>query len=65
MKKQIRLLIVIIILYYTATITLPKFITSAAQKKHSEETYQTWEEFLESGVKIQYDEPLNTDDKND
>lgn len=56
MKKIITLLTVISIIYFTAIITTPKFMASAAQEAQSEEYCQTWEEFLESGVKIEYDD---------
>ena len=44
---------------------VPKFMPAAAQEPQSEEYYQTWEEFLESGVKIEYDNtPTFIDDTN-
>lgn len=64
MKKILRLLPAIII-YFIATIALLKFMPAAAQENSQEEMYQTWEEFLESGMKIQYDEtPATIDDTN-
>lgn len=64
MKKILRLLPAIIIIYFIATMALPKFMP-AAQENPQEEMYQTWDEFLESGVKIQYDEtPAAIDDTN-
>lgn len=65
MKKILRLLPAIIIIYFIATIALLKFMPAAAQENPQEEMYQTWEEFLESGMKIQYDEtPATIDDTN-
>lgn len=65
MKKSIRLLTVIILIYFITIMTVPKFMPAATQVKQSEEIYQTWEEFLESGVKIEYDDaPTLTDDTN-
>lgn len=65
MKKILRLLPAIIIMYLIATMALPILMPAATQKDHQEEIYQTWEEFLESGVQIQYDEtPAIIDDTN-
>lgn len=55
MKKRVGVLAIIIAIYVIAAVTKSKFI-SAAEEKQSEEIYQTWEEFLESGVKIKYGE---------
>ncbi len=64
MKKILRLLPAIII-YFIATIALLKFMPAAEQENSQKEMYQTWEEFLESGMKIQYDEtPATIDDTN-
>lgn len=65
MKKIITLLTVIAIIYFTAIIAAPKFMASTAQEAPSEEYCQTWDEFLESGVKIEYDDtPTVIDDTN-
>lgn len=65
MKKILILLSAIIIIYFIATMALSKFMLAETQENPQEEMYQTWEEFLESGVKIQYDEtPATMDDAN-
>ncbi len=65
MKKIITLLTAIAIIYFTAIIATPKIMASVAQEAPSEEYCQTWEEFLESGVKIEYDDtPTIIDDAN-
>lgn len=65
MRKIITLLTVIAIIYFTAIMAVPKFMPAAAQEPQSEEYCQTWEEFLESGIKIEYDDtPTIIDDTN-
>ncbi len=56
MKKIITLLTVIALIYFTTIMVVPKFMPAIAQETRSEEYYQTWEEFIESGVKIEYDD---------
>ena len=66
MKKLIHLLALIIVIYCVVAITLPKFIHTTASENHSDEKYQTWQEFLESGVQIEYDNsPVTINDRND
>lgn len=57
MKKIIKLLAAILVIYITAA-ALPKLMPAATLETNSDSDvmYQTWEEFLESGVKIEYGE---------
>lgn len=55
MKKIIKLLAAILIIYIIAA-ALPKLMPAATLEPDSDVMYQTWEEFLESGVKIEYGE---------
>ena len=66
MKKIIKLLSVILIIYITAA-ALPKLMPAATLEANSDSDvmFQTWEEFLESGVKIEYGEVTAiTDNRN-
>ncbi len=68
MKKIFKLLAVAIAVYFITTTALPKLMPAATLETHSDSDvmYQTWEEFLESGVKIEYGEVTAvTDSKND
>lgn len=58
MKKIIRLLAAAFIIYFITTAALPELMPAAAPETNSDPDvmYQTWEEFLESGVKIEYGE---------
>lgn len=67
MKKIIKLLAAIFVIYITTT-TLPKLMSATTLKNNSDSDvmYQTWEEFLESGVNIEYGEVTAvTDSEND
>lgn len=57
MKKIIKLSAAILIIYIIAA-ALPKLMPAATLEPDSDSDvmYQTWEEFLESGVKIKYGE---------
>lgn len=64
MKNKIRFLVLIVFIYMPATMSLPKSAHTMTDN-NSCEMYQTWEEFLESGVQLQYDEtPVITEDIN-
>lgn len=68
MKKIIKLSAAIFVIYLITATTLPKLMSAATLGKHSDSDvmYQTWEEFLESGVKIEYGEVTAvTDSEND
>lgn len=68
MKKMIKLLAAVIVIYFITATTLPKLMSAAALKNNSDSDvmYQTWEEFLESGVKTEYGEVTAvTDSQND
>lgn len=58
MKKIIKLLAAVFVIYFITAATLPKLIPAATLENDSDPDvmYQTWEEFLESGVKIEYGE---------
>lgn len=67
MKKIITLSAVILVIYITVA-ALPNLMPAASLKTNSDSDvmYQTWEEFLESGVKIKYGEVTAvTDSEND
>lgn len=52
--KTIKILIIIGIIAAAAT-ALPKYMRAEEKNHDSEEMLQTWEEFLESGVQIEYE----------
>lgn len=58
MKKQSRLLAAASIIFILATITLTRFMHASAQFNDSAVMHQTWEEFLESGVQLEFDDTL-------
>ncbi len=68
MKKIIKLLAAVFVIYFITATTLPKLMSAATLENNSDSDvmYQTWEEFLESGVKIEYGEVTAvTDSEND
>lgn len=68
MKKIFKLLAAAFIIYFITAAALPKLMPAAALEtsSDSDEMHQTWDEFLESGVKIEYCEVTAvTDNEND
>ncbi len=65
MKKIFKLLAAAIIIYFITASTLPRLMPAATLKTSpdSEVMYQTWEEFLESGVTIEHDEVTSATDR--
>lgn len=68
MKKIIKFLAAVFVICFITAAALPKLMHAAALETNSDSDvmYQTWEEFLESGVKIEYGEVTAiTDSEND
>lgn len=56
MKKNIIVMAVTAATAFIISMTLPKILTEATQINDPDVKFQTLEEFLESGVRIEYDE---------
>lgn len=56
MKSSIKTIKILIVLGIIAAATaIPKYMRAEEKNYDSEEMFQTWEKFLESGVQIEYD----------
>ena len=68
MKKIIKFLAAVFVICFITVAALPKLMPAATLENNSDSDvmYQTWDEFLKSGVKIEYGEVTTvTDSEND